>query len=692
MSLRKPRMVATLFVGVVGLVTAIIFACGGTVRPNCFQTAWLAKFVPTTIVLPTSPAAITVPVGLLPFALWNTNPACAQPTGASIDLTFTCTPVGGGAPIVVGPMTFPAGIPTTPGPQPVAGGAVSFVIPAGTLTPGIPYACAITGMYTVSFGGGLGAPSVIGMGDTEVCIVPPTPVDETLPRLNMELLVAEGEEAFQSCRRGDQTINHYLIENNDPTESVSLTFTSSTNQVAGMPGGDDPDSTFFAISNPTPGSDAFPQEIDVSVADFIELPDPNEVSDREVSTTITLAPNALAVVSVAIRSFGMCADGSCSEVLTRVTGEFSDGQPALGCAGTALLVDDVPAKSPLCEETDELNVSPIVDAQWSLAIFDGDEKSSTHFAGNLPDDQGGPGTQTTGAELRQQFNIEFFEESASDYIRVEMPPSNVQYSVDAFPQVSNFQQQTNNVTIMGLPESGPVRAPLIFRDQQQSQLDLTFDFGSDMLTIADADLQTEQQVSISGLPGSLPPEYMLDEDTFREFECSGIPDTPLMEATPGSIAQLFAGETPESDLRMEIEITDPRSGNPIAWMAESDSDAVMLSSESGTAGQNVVVTIDPDQVAESPDTTIGTITVTSAALNSPLRVPVALRKTSSFSIIPGTGGGNGNNNGSGGGGMETPNLCGNCGDTGVAGFVTLLGGLGLMQRRNRSRRLPKRKA
>lgn len=679
MSIRKPGTVGAVIVIAMGAVTAIIFACGGTVKPNCFQTAWLAKFVPSTIVLPTAPGAITVPVGVLPYVLWNTNPACAQPVGATLELTFVCTPIGG-APVTVGPLSFAVATPTVPGPQAVTGGTVPFVIPAGTLSPGTPYACTISGMYTVGFGGGLGATSVIGMGDTEVCLVPPSPDDETKPRLGMELLFAEGAELFTRCRRGDQTINYYLIENNDPNESVDLTFATRTNQVAGMPGGTDTDATLYAISNPTPGTDAFPQEIDRSVGSLLALPNPEEVDPREVTTTLTLEPRDVAIMAVAIRSFGMCADGSCAEVLTKVTGEFSGGDPALGCAGTALLVDGVDAKSPLCEVTDTLKVSPTVDAQWTRATYDGDDHINTHFAGNLPDSQGGPGTQTTGAVLQDQFNIEFFNDTASDYIRLDAPPTSTVYRLQAFPQSSNFLRQTNDVNMIGLPESGSVRAPLIYRDQQETQLGLTFDFSADMLVIDDPAVPTGQQVSISGLPNSLPDDYVIDEGTCRQIQCSGIPDTPLMETNPKAIAELFADSTPSSALRFEIEVFDPRSGVPIAWMASSNNAAIGLAASSGAAGENIVVTIDPDLVAESPDTTICGITVTGAAMNSPINVPVALRR---FNLTVTQDPGNGNSNG---GGMGGDMPCGACGDAGVVGFVMMIGGMGLLQRRNRRRR------
>src|SRR5690606_9184129 len=88
-------------------------------------------------------------------------------------------------------------------------------------------------------------------------------------------------------------------------------------------------------------------------------------------------------VPIYIRSHGMCADGSCVESVAKVVGTFSDGTPALGCAGTALLVGEGPTKSPLCDVTDQIVTGPTAQGYWTAAIFDGDHHKSTFYAGNL---------------------------------------------------------------------------------------------------------------------------------------------------------------------------------------------------------------------------------------------------------------------------------------------------------------------
>lgn len=564
----------------------VVWACQGTAKPNCFQTAWIAKFPPAVVVLPPGGGPIAVPIGILPFVTWNTNPLCAQPSAASIGLTFTCTPVGGGAPIVIGPMAFTAATPTVPGAQPVPpAGAVTFMIPAGTLAAGVPYVCVVAGTYSVTFAGGIGAGVVIGAGDTEVCIVPPTDEDETIPRLNMSLIPI-GDDDFQTCRKGDQAYVYYLIENNDSDESVTLDFSATTNQVARMPLGDAGTAeTRYAISNPIEGTDNFPQALDVTDGALIALPDPAAVGDQEVTSMLTIGSNDMAIIRIAMRSHGMCADGSCSEGLAKVTGTFSGGDEALGCAGTALFIDDVPAKSHLCEVTDTLQTGPLVDSQWSAAIFDNNDHLSTHAAGNLSPSQDGPATQTT-PEALAEFNNGFFDDKIVDTLRTETPVDSVVYSLRAFPQEMDFtfSNHTNDVTIQNLPATGTVRVPLFRADSGNSDINVNIDVAGDTLLISNVGSTGEDGVSCSGLPGSLPDGFVIDSSTYREFECSGVPTSPLLGSDPISVARLYAGETAAGALDHSFNVLDPRDQTPLSWSATSDTAGVTLVNASGNAG------------------------------------------------------------------------------------------------------------
>lgn len=643
------RVVVLVSVVVMGLTArqVAVWACEGTFIPNCFQSAWLAKFPPATVVMPAS-GPISVPVGVLPFVTWNTSAACATPSGATLSITLTCTPVGGGAAVTVGPTTFPAATPTAPGAQPIPGGTVTMTIPASTLTAGTPYVCAVTGTYTVVFSGGIGAGSIVGAGDTEVCIVPPSPQDATKPVVNVRHLPGDPNRPFLICRRGDQGNNYYLVENNDPSRTLTLNFSTRTNQVARMPSGTDEsdnpldpnsaDTTLFAISNPKAGTDNFPQKIaEETDGPLIDQPDPSEVSDREVESTVTLAPNEMTIICVAIRSHGMCADGSCSEVLTKVEGTFDDGTPALGCAGTALLVGDTPAKSPLCDVIDRLRVADDLDVQWSAGEFDGEHQLSTFAPGNLSPLQGGPGTQTTGATLRELFSITEFTDTEQDYLRAEKAPESFRFGVKAFPQSLNFTQQTLNYEVINLPSGGfSVRLPLIYDAQGASnKFNITVDVGADTVRVADeTSNEALHEGSFSGLAEEAPTDLIVDSSSYREITCSGVPDGPVIRPNPGTFAFLLAGATPEVSLTKTFKVIDARDGSEVEWTATSDSPAVQVVNGSGAAGVDVILLFDPNDIALAPDTTIAHITVDSpGSLNGPIIVPVALRKLADFQII-----------------------------------------------------------
>ncbi|KAA3661582.1 MAG: hypothetical protein DWQ10_04235 [Calditrichaeota bacterium] len=117
-------------------------------------------------------------------------------------------------------------MPTTPGPQNLSGPA-TLTIPAGTVTPGLNYTCTVVGTYSVTFtGGSQGNGTISGTVDTEICIVEPSPINELVPHLDMSLLPVNNQP-FPVCRRGDQNTLFYLIENNDPNETVTLDLTTT---------------------------------------------------------------------------------------------------------------------------------------------------------------------------------------------------------------------------------------------------------------------------------------------------------------------------------------------------------------------------------------------------------------------------------------------------------------------------------
>ena len=127
----------------------------GTLKRPCSRTIYLAKFSPGTVVIPES-GPIEVPVGVLPFVSWDdVNGQCGQPTSAALELTLTCSSADGGESATIGPVSYAAPTPTTPGAQDV-GSPLTFTIPEGIITGTTPQICLVSGTYTVTFGTGFG--------------------------------------------------------------------------------------------------------------------------------------------------------------------------------------------------------------------------------------------------------------------------------------------------------------------------------------------------------------------------------------------------------------------------------------------------------------------------------------------------------------------------------------------------------
>ena len=170
---------------------------------------FLAKFTPGVVVFPPGGGAINVPIGVLPFASWNTQglpnaPICPQPISATLNLTLTCIPSGQ----VIGPLAFPVLTPTAPGFQPL-GAPVNFVISSRYVW------CESSSSILFSEAGLILLCFRMRwcyhfIGDTEVCIVPPTSLNDTIPELEMRYLSPD-DEFYQTCRRGDQSEFYFLL-------------------------------------------------------------------------------------------------------------------------------------------------------------------------------------------------------------------------------------------------------------------------------------------------------------------------------------------------------------------------------------------------------------------------------------------------------------------------------------------------
>jgi hypothetical protein len=326
-----------------------LLACAGSsglvcvVNPAaCLKSMVLGKAVPMVVVLPLPGAPATTLA--VPITLFITCPLtnnCGNP----------CPGVGGpvSASLAVGLYPGPCPAPPPPLPLPALSGAIgtatatmalptcaplgpgfnAYVVPV-TLPAGTPPGIyCVVGTATVTFPGGM---VLTQTGDTTVCLVEPVPGRPGVPRLNLELLSAP----VPRMAPGDQALARYRITNNDPSNSVTLTAFGTSRQSAVRPQGGNEVQGVFAISSPF--GDDFPILFEPGT-NCIPLPS-HPYTQPEISRVLpTLRPGQSTNISLGIRSYGACASGSCSESTVRLAGAFSDGRPALACAGTSLFVD-----------------------------------------------------------------------------------------------------------------------------------------------------------------------------------------------------------------------------------------------------------------------------------------------------------------------------------------------------------------
>lgn len=625
-----------------GVRVATVMGCNASLINPCSRSAYVAKFVNRCVVNPPGGGPVTVPIGLVPFVTWNTAGACGQPSSHTLRVTLTCTEFpGGGTPIVVGPLTVPmaASFPTVPGNQAISGGSpFPFVVPGGTLTPGKQYTCLVEAEYDVDFFGGagsLGRGSIRGVGDTEVCIVEPSPADPTKPRL----FTARVEAGFTYAQRGDQAIEHFVVANNDPQNYCIVTFGAFSNQVAGTPqvlGG--PNENVHSVSQPGVGDDF--------LLSYVELLDPFELIDvsridASVDTTIEkpmiLLPGEVQIVSFASRSNGMCLDGSCSDLINRVVGEFADGSPALGGAGSTHQVDrNAPPLTNLCTITDTISASDRVEVRWGPATFDGQLDRRTHAAGNLDLGEFGRATQLDGPFASNAFgrNGLGFTATSTSVIRGD-PPQFADFNVGAFvinPQGTGSNAQENIVHLdfpfLGTPGSPPSRfeIPLIRRALEDSDFQISTD-GQDVRVFQGK--KTIYNGPISGLTSA---GLSVDPGTARVVEVDCPDGTVQQEVVPSSAALSFSiprGPDP-SPLEFFAATKDRFSSSQPATITVRGTDALVLDTidpvyDGGPVGF-VVLTNSIPIAPEDPEIGLidwSTVDVVPATFTT----PVALRQT-----------------------------------------------------------------
>jgi hypothetical protein len=330
-----------------------VLACNPSPPPPvCSKATAIIKAVPAVIIL--GPGGGVVPIPTLVFN-GAAPPSCALPTSIKVTLTLTCFTAGGApAPGGMGMVIVPTPSPGAPGL-----GANLITVPT-TIFPGpIPRFCFVSGTAMTTWSDGM---TTTAVGDTLVCLVPPSPTDPSKPRLDMQLLTP----AIQNAHPGDQRPIAFKITNNDPVSSCTVLLTADSEQTSRLPvmGGVLPPpgsgKGVHAIADPG-GGDNFPiafKESLIGPCPCVPLPpNPAGTPIQMISKTITLGPGECSQVVYNIRSWPGCPNGSCGESRCKLDGTFSDGTPALACAGTALFVDT--SVAPDFECPDSGNLGPV---------------------------------------------------------------------------------------------------------------------------------------------------------------------------------------------------------------------------------------------------------------------------------------------------------------------------------------------
>lgn len=307
----------------------------------------MTKGSPGVVLLPPATTInVSIPVRLFVIAN-NPAPGCAacpspvNPVSAKIDMTMS--PLAGGPTTATASISTSAGTMTLPMASPVGtfnSYAVSMTVPAGTATG----AYRVVGRTIVDWSDGI---SLNQSGDTVVCLVDPAPGNPAVPRLDMQLLTP----TFPRMAGGDQHVMQYRITNNDPANSVTVTAFANAKQAAIRPQGANETRGVFSIAN------AFGDDFPIAFGNGACLALPGHpYTQPEIMMPIPpIPPNSFFDVFVRIRSYGMCASGSCSESTLRVDGMFADNSPAFACAGMALNVDASMPTTQCLPRTDDCN-------------------------------------------------------------------------------------------------------------------------------------------------------------------------------------------------------------------------------------------------------------------------------------------------------------------------------------------------
>lgn len=430
-------------------------ACASSPSP-CLKSMSLAKSALTGMGLNGFPGGTVT----LVFTLTATCPGCpttpcalpATPTVASVSVDFypggsgSCPPsppVGALAFSFSGPVATPACT--------AAGAFTNYtvVVPVPAATP-LGFYCAY-GKVTVTFSDGL---TLSASGDTAVCIVAEAPGQPGVPRLGITLL----SESAPRLAPGDVAVARYLVRNNTAS-TILLTAIASSRQSAVRPQGGNERQGVFAISNPF--GDDFPIMFNPGTT-CIPLPQHPYVQPA-LSNVFTVPAGGFTDITVGMRSYGQCADGSCSESTLRVSGTFSDGSPAFACAGMALIVDTSKPSDACARVVNDCNQNGIPDA---LDIANGRSQDRNYNA--LPDEceqsvsvpvssSVSPNNPTPGAPIQVQ--VAFNE-------NVDMSMSNVWANGSSLTRTQIFGVPFWQGTIPADTRPGPQTVYFLGKDQR----------------------------------------------------------------------------------------------------------------------------------------------------------------------------------------------------------------------------------
>ncbi|HLF65843.1 MAG TPA: T9SS type A sorting domain-containing protein [Saprospiraceae bacterium] len=511
-------------------------ACEGTPRPPCGRTMWLTILTPKNIAIPQN-GQINIPIILVPYVFWNTNAGCAQPAltanssilerssinlQVAVEVKFVSANTGNLQNLGIQMFNLPA--PTVPGLQTM--NAV-IIVPDGQLDRDDVYTGQFDATATVTFTSGVGAGTLSASASAQAYLVQPMPGFPEIPRVNIEYVpVSENDPGYMECRRGDQAYLYFLVTNNDMTNSVTLDLSTQVGQVAGLPDGFDPanaqnnfNAGVYAISDPT--GDYFNHKFVKNPATWELLPegDPH-LNPASLDQQITLSAGRSRFVAICIRSFGMCANGSCNKVALLAQGQFSDGKLALACASSAIVIDDAAPKSRRCEIQDDIKTDINAAACFSKSIFvDANQQSIPHATtnayGNVNPGNNDGGWWLYGENVTTEPGM---FDMVSDYIRFDenVEVSGVLYSV----QFSGMTGTAINVVaISPLPsEAGSSLAIPVIRYLPNALITIAIRPDVDSILIQTiSGGMTVFEGKLSEFLENPPPNFILEETTCRTF-------------------------------------------------------------------------------------------------------------------------------------------------------------------------------